>query len=148
MDEPLLGGVANSGSVFRRGDVVVRHRVNISKVFTLTFAPFEKDRFIGALNPRALAGNQEEFDYIEGDVAIPPYPSWAPSTWVATNGRWPTTPCRRPTRMDSMLPNIWGLSTDLTIPFVGLKPSCECGSNEVSQTSLPFGNPSVATSGS
>jgi hypothetical protein len=141
MDEPLLGGVANSGSVFRRGDVVVRHRVNISKVFTLTFAPFEKDRFIGALNPRALAGNQEEFDYIEGDVAIPPYPSWAPSTWVATNGRWPTS-------MDSMLPNVWGLSTDLTIPFVERKDLCECGSNEVSQTSLPCGNPSVATSGS
>jgi hypothetical protein len=77
MDKPLLGGVANSGSVFRRGDVVVRPSSQYSESIHAYPCALRLNGFDGAPNPRALTDNHEEFDYIEGDVAIPPYPSWA-----------------------------------------------------------------------
>jgi hypothetical protein len=77
MDEPLLGGVANSGSVYRRGNIVVRPSSEFSESIHAYLRALRSTGFDGAPNPRSLAGDHEEFDYIEGDVAIPPYPSWA-----------------------------------------------------------------------
>ncbi len=77
MDEVLLGGVANSGSVFRRSDTVVRPSSPFSETIHAYLRALRSTGFTGAPHPVAIEGDQEVFEFIEGDVAIPPYPSWA-----------------------------------------------------------------------
>jgi aminoglycoside phosphotransferase (APT) family kinase protein len=85
MDEVLLGGVANSGSVFRRGDTVLRPSSQHSETIHAYLRAFRATGFTGAPSPLALQPDHEVFDYIEGDVAIPPYPSWARSDSALTS---------------------------------------------------------------
>jgi hypothetical protein len=75
--EPLLGGVANAGGVFRVGNEVRRpHRANIEVIGQLashlSAHHIEAPLFFG----RDRAGS-DRMSFIEGDVATPPFPSWA-----------------------------------------------------------------------
>jgi hypothetical protein len=74
--EPLLGGVANAGGVFRVGDEVRRpHQANIEAIGQLashlTAHHVEAPLFLG----RDDAG-LDRMVFIEGDVATPPFPAW------------------------------------------------------------------------
>lgn len=75
--EPLRGGVANAGGVFRVGNEVRRpHQENIDAIGQLashlSAHHIEAPLFLG----RDSAGN-DRMVFIDGDVATPPFPSWA-----------------------------------------------------------------------
>jgi Phosphotransferase enzyme family len=74
----LLGGVANVGSVVRQGSHVLRpsnpHTPTIHAFLRhLRSAGFEAASFPIGVDP----DGRERLEYIEGDVAYPPYPAWA-----------------------------------------------------------------------
>jgi phosphotransferase family enzyme len=75
---PLHGGVANAGAVTRQGEHVLRpsnaHTASIHAFLgTLADAGFD-----GASQPVGIdPDGRERLVYIDGDVPIPPYPSWA-----------------------------------------------------------------------
>ena len=75
-EEHLDGGVANAGSVFRRGDEVHRpagpHAEAIHQLLRLVRAR----GFDGVPQPLALDGGRERLEYIAGDVPVPPFPGW------------------------------------------------------------------------
>jgi hypothetical protein len=74
----LHGGVANAGSVVRQGPHVLRpsnpHTPTIHAfLHHLRSAGFEAASFPIGVDP----DGRERLEYIEGDVAYPPYPAWA-----------------------------------------------------------------------
>jgi Phosphotransferase enzyme family len=74
----LHGGVANAGSVVRQGPHVLRpsnpHTSTIHAFLRhLRSAGFEAASFPIGVDP----DGRERLEYIEGDVAYPPYPAWA-----------------------------------------------------------------------
>jgi hypothetical protein len=78
-DEDLAGGVANAGLVRRSGNHVLRpanpHSPSIHRfLLALRTAGFD-----GAPLPVALDDTSERLEFIEGDVAVPPYPAWVQS---------------------------------------------------------------------
>ena len=80
MDERLVGGVANAGQVIRQGEFVLRpsnlHSVTIHKfLLALRSAGFQ-----GASVPVEIQSDgRERLRFVDGDVALPPYPTWAQS---------------------------------------------------------------------
>ena len=80
MDEILRGGVANSGSVVRRGDFVLRPSNPHSETVHAFLRELRSTGFEGASLPVAIeADGRERLVFIEGDVPIPPIPGWAQS---------------------------------------------------------------------
>lgn len=79
MDEVLAGGVANAGSVRRRGDVVIRPSNAHSSTIHAFLRALRTVGFTGAPEPIGLSDSEEELRFVEGDVALPPYPAWAQS---------------------------------------------------------------------
>ena len=79
MDEVLAGEVANAGAVRRRGDVVVRPSTAHSPTIHTFLRALRTTWFTGAPEPLALKGAEEELRFVEGDVALPPYPAWVQS---------------------------------------------------------------------
>ena len=79
MDEVLAGGVANAGAVRRRGDVVVRPSNAHSSTIHVLLRALRTVGFTGAPEPIGLSDSDEELRFVEGDVALPPYPAWAQS---------------------------------------------------------------------
>ncbi len=79
MEEELLhGGVANVGAVVRRGDHVLRPSNEHSTSIHRALAALRSVGFEGASNPVCIdPDGRERLEFIEGDVAIPPYPTWA-----------------------------------------------------------------------
>ncbi len=77
MDEVLAGGVANAGLVRRRGDVVVRPSTPHSVTIQAFLRALRTTGFTGAPEPLGLSETEEELRFVEGDVALPPYPAWA-----------------------------------------------------------------------
>ena len=77
-EERLAGGVANAGAVTRAGGHVFRpanpHSGSIHRFLrALRVAGFD-----GASQPVGLAPDgREQLVFIEGDVALPPFPAWA-----------------------------------------------------------------------
>jgi Phosphotransferase enzyme family len=76
----LPGGVANAGAVTRDGDHVLRP----SNPHTATIHAFlrflREEGFEAASYPIGIEPDgRERLAYIEGDVAVPPYPAWAQS---------------------------------------------------------------------
>ena len=74
----LHGGVANVGSVVRQGSNVLRpsnpHTPTIHAFLRhLRATGFEAASFPIGVDP----DGRERLEYIEGDVALPPYPAWA-----------------------------------------------------------------------
>src|SRR5438045_1082827 len=75
-DELFVGGVANSGSVFRRGDEVVRPSGPHSVAVHLLFKHLQTVGFTGAPVAIALEGAVERVSFIPGSVPAPPYSDW------------------------------------------------------------------------
>ena len=79
MNEVLAGGVANAGAVRRRGDVVIRPRAEHSPTIHAFLRALRTLGYTGAPEPIGLSETEEELRFVEGDVALPPYPVWAQS---------------------------------------------------------------------
>ena len=80
-DEELLhGGVANAGGVLRSGSDVLRPSNPHSHFILEYLSRLEAVGFDGAPSPvRLEPDGRERLRFIEGEVAIPPYPTWAQS---------------------------------------------------------------------
>ncbi|HEV7525949.1 MAG TPA: phosphotransferase [Acidimicrobiia bacterium] len=77
-EEVLPGGVANAGSVTRAGDYVLRpanaHTPSVHRFLRAV----RESGFFGASQPVGVdSDGRERLVFIEGEVAIPPYPPWA-----------------------------------------------------------------------
>ncbi|MFE9854154.1 phosphotransferase [Streptomyces sp. NPDC005780] len=76
--EALAGGTANAGAVFRRGAWVERpapHHVHALHAHLLAL---KESGFDAAPTPVGLtADGRERLTFVPGDVALPPFPSWA-----------------------------------------------------------------------
>lgn len=83
MDEEevaLLGGVANAGAVVRCGAHVLRPSNEHSLSILEFLSQLEAVGFGGAPSPVALEpDDRERLSFIPGEVAIPPFPTWAQS---------------------------------------------------------------------
>ena len=79
-EERLAGGVANAGGVVRAGNHVLRP-VNPYTASTHAFlAAVRAAGFKGASSPVGVdPDGRERLVYIDGDVALPPYPEWSQS---------------------------------------------------------------------
>ncbi|MGH8994883.1 MAG: phosphotransferase family protein [Acidimicrobiales bacterium] len=80
MDEILSGGVANAGSVIRRGEFVLRpSNPNSEAVHAFLFG-LRSNGLEGASLPVEIQEDgRERLVFIEGDVAVPPFPAWVQS---------------------------------------------------------------------
>jgi aminoglycoside phosphotransferase (APT) family kinase protein len=77
-DQPLLGGVANAGAVTRRGDLVLRPATKFTGTTQRFLARLRAVGFDGAPEPRGIGPDgREQLRFVEGEVAVPPYPRWA-----------------------------------------------------------------------
>jgi hypothetical protein len=78
VDEILRGGVANAGSVVRRGDFVLRPSNPHSESVHRFLRELRSKGFDGASMPVEIQPDGlERMVYIEGVVAVPPFPAWA-----------------------------------------------------------------------
>mgnify|MGYP001399087383 CR=1 FL=1 len=74
----LAGGVANAGSVTRIGNHVLRPASPHSPSIHRYLAWLRSAGFDGASVPVGIESDgRERLVFIEGDVALPPYPAWA-----------------------------------------------------------------------
>jgi Phosphotransferase enzyme family len=79
-EEQLAGGVANAGRVTRSGRFVLRPCGPYSGSIRAFLQSLRAAGFHGAPGPAGLAEDgRERFVFIEGDVAVSPYPEWAQS---------------------------------------------------------------------
>ena len=79
-EELLLGGVANAGAVVRSGPHVLRPSNEHSHSILKFLSRLEALGFDAAPSPVGLEPDgRERLRFIEGEVAIPPYPRWAQS---------------------------------------------------------------------
>jgi hypothetical protein len=77
VDEILPGGVANAGSVVRKGDFVLRPSNPNSQAVHAFLRGLRSAGFEGASLPIEIqADGRERLFFIEGDVAVPPFPVW------------------------------------------------------------------------
>jgi hypothetical protein len=77
-EEILAGGIANAGAVVRVDDEVLRPANAHSESIHRFLSSLAGVGFDGAPVPVGIdPDGRERLKYIEGDVAIPPYPSWA-----------------------------------------------------------------------
>jgi hypothetical protein len=78
MDEILQGGVANAGGVVRRGGFVLRPSNPHSAAVHTFLRALRACEFDGASLPVGIEDDgRERLHYIEGDVPVPPIPTWA-----------------------------------------------------------------------
>jgi hypothetical protein len=79
-EHQLAGGVANAGQVTRSGGHVLRPCGPYSGSVRDFLLSLRTAGFEGAPVPAGMAEDgRERFVFIEGDVALPPYPDWAQS---------------------------------------------------------------------
>jgi hypothetical protein len=77
VEKILPGGVANAGSVIRKGDFVLRPSNPNSEAVHAFLRGLRSVGFEGASLPIEIqADGQERLLFIEGDVAVPPFPAW------------------------------------------------------------------------
>ncbi|MGW1819512.1 phosphotransferase [Streptomyces sp. NPDC002125] len=77
-DEALVGGMANAGAVFRRGELVERPAPLNARALHAYFRALKEHGFDAAPTPVGLtAKGREQLTFIPGDVALPPFPDWA-----------------------------------------------------------------------
>ncbi|MGW0705344.1 phosphotransferase [Streptomyces sp. NPDC002643] len=75
--EALVGGVANSGAVFRRGTVVDRPAPRSAPALHTHLRALRRHGFDGAPLPVELTPDgRERLTYLPGEVALPPFPRW------------------------------------------------------------------------
>ena len=83
MDEYLHGGVANAGQVVRSGGFVLRPSNPYSASVHRFLRSLRSTGFHGASLPVEIQGDgRERLVFIEGEVPVPPFPSWAQSDEV------------------------------------------------------------------
>jgi hypothetical protein len=75
--ERLAGGMANAGGVFRHGGVVDRPASRNAAGVHAYLDALREAGFDGAPVGVGLGGGREQLTYVEGDVALPPFPAWA-----------------------------------------------------------------------
>ncbi|MDP1819193.1 MAG: phosphotransferase [Acidimicrobiales bacterium] len=80
-DEQVLhGGVANAGAVVRTGSYVLRPSNNHSDSILEFLSRLEAVGFDAAPSPVGMdLDGRERLRFIQGEVAVPPYPEWAQS---------------------------------------------------------------------
>lgn len=77
-EEVLHGGVANAGAVVRVGDHVLRPSNPHSASIHRYLGALRRTGFTGASEPVGIdPDGRERLVFIPGDVATPPYPTWA-----------------------------------------------------------------------
>ncbi|MFD5969812.1 phosphotransferase [Streptomyces sp. NPDC060311] len=77
-DEALVGGMANAGAVFRRGELVERPAPHNARALHAHLLALKEHGFDGAPSPVGLpADGREQLTFIPGDAALPPFPGWA-----------------------------------------------------------------------
>ncbi len=89
-DQPLSGGMMNT--VVRRGDRVVRVAPPHVPALHRFLSALTDGGFTGAPRPLALRPAEggdgpgvEELTFVEGDVALPPFPAWSRTDHVVTS---------------------------------------------------------------
>lgn len=81
--QPLSGGMMNT--VFRRGDRVVRTAPAHARALQAYLSALTASGFEGVPRPLALhEDGTEELTFVEGEVALPPFPAWASRDWVVS----------------------------------------------------------------
>jgi hypothetical protein len=74
---PLQGGVANAGAVVRVGDHVLRPSNPHTPAVHRFLRALRTAGFTGASAPVGVDGDgRERLGFVEGDVAVPPFPAW------------------------------------------------------------------------
>lgn len=77
-EEQLRGGIANVGRVVRSGDDVLRPATSATDASHALLDGLRRAGFEGAPVPVGIDGDgRERLRFIDGDVAVPPYPPWA-----------------------------------------------------------------------
>lgn len=77
-DEPLVGGMANPGAVFRRGDTVIRPAPPSVAALHPFLVELRAAGFTGAPVPRGpVVDGREQLEFMPGDVPLFPEPAWA-----------------------------------------------------------------------
>jgi hypothetical protein len=77
-EEALVGGMANAGAVFRRGELVERPAPRNARALHAYLRALKERGFDAAPTPVGLtADGREQLTFIPGDVALPPFPDWA-----------------------------------------------------------------------
>lgn len=77
-EEPLAGGVDQAGAVVRVGDTVRRPGGPAATQVRIFLTHLHKAGFTGAPQFRGLDDQGREIlDYLNGEIAIPPFPDWA-----------------------------------------------------------------------
>ncbi len=80
-DQVLHGGVANAGAVVRQGQHVLRPSNPHTPTLHSLLAHVASTGFDGASQPVGIDDDgRERLVFIDGDVAIPPYPAWVQSS--------------------------------------------------------------------
>jgi aminoglycoside phosphotransferase (APT) family kinase protein len=78
VDENLAGGVANAGEVVRRDGFVLRPATTYSETVHTFLRAVRTTGFLGVPRPiEVQTDGRERLVFIEGDVALPPFPTWA-----------------------------------------------------------------------
>jgi hypothetical protein len=77
-EKQLEGGVANAGRVTRAGDMVLRPGNAHSRTVHRFLSALRATGFVGASAPVGIdPDGRERLEFIEGDVPVPLYPTWA-----------------------------------------------------------------------
>jgi formyltetrahydrofolate-dependent phosphoribosylglycinamide formyltransferase len=75
--EPLPGSMGNGGKVFRRGGTVLRPTGQHTEATLALLTTLARTGFIAPVPLGATDDGQQAFTWIDGDVAVPPFPDWA-----------------------------------------------------------------------
>ncbi|GHF51742.1 trifolitoxin immunity domain-containing protein [Streptomyces griseosporeus] len=76
--EALVGGMVNTGAVFRRGALVERPAPRHARALHAYLLELRERGFDAAPAPVGLtADGRERLTFLPGDVALPPFPDWA-----------------------------------------------------------------------
>ncbi|MFJ1757757.1 phosphotransferase [Kitasatospora sp. NPDC088134] len=79
--EPLAGGLANAGAVWRRGAAVERPAPAHAQALHGFLTALRAGGFAGAPVPVGpVADGRERLEFLPGEVALLPYPAWALTT--------------------------------------------------------------------
>jgi Phosphotransferase enzyme family len=76
-EEPLTGGMGNRGEVLRIGDTVRRPVGDHSPAVSLLLEHLAAEGFPAPVPIGREEEGRETFEWIEGDVPVPPYPAWS-----------------------------------------------------------------------
>ncbi|MGM9464213.1 phosphotransferase [Streptomyces murinus] len=76
--DALVGGMANAGAVFRRGELVERPAPRNARALHAYLLALKEHGFDAVPAPVGLtADGLEQLTFIPGDVVLPPFPGWA-----------------------------------------------------------------------